>query len=178
MRADVWDERVWQHLVVILRHPDLVLGELRTRAEKLETQGDRLRQRIGTLEAGIAQCERKRAELVEWGLDQAIAATLPKDVLQAKARALTDEIAGYEFELANLERQLTILTDGAPDEDTIKRTCAELVEGIDLFEPADRRGVIELLDITATAYRGNTRAGDEIVLSGMIPTFSVSPNCN
>lgn len=176
LRADVWDEWVWQRLVAILKHPDLILAEARARADEVETEGDRLRQRIGTLEGGIGQCDRKRAELIEWGLDAALADTLPKEVLQAKARTLTDEIAGYEFELANLQRQLTILTGGAPDEEAIKQTCAELARGIDLFEPADRRGVIELLDIKATAYRGATPTEDEIVLSGMIPAISVSAN--
>ena len=96
------------------------------------------------------------------------------EVAEAEATALAVEIAGYEVELVNLERQLTILTSGAPDEEALKRLCADLAKGMDIFEPADRHGVIELLDVRATAYKGITVAEDKIVVSGLISTFSIS----
>jgi site-specific DNA recombinase len=174
LRADVWDERVWKRLEGVLKNPDRIMNEVRTRTELVDEEVGKLQGWLDTLEGKIEQIVEKRARLVDMALDTELSSALTKEMLTEKAKQLADEQRRYEYEAAQLRTRKEKAAEATPDEEGIRRTCAKISSGIDMFTADDRRAVIEMLDITGIVQRGGTPKEDEIVLSGLIPAFSVS----
>lgn len=96
---------------------------------------------------------------------------------------LDEKYAQYNKQITDLEEERTTLHSqiaeteiSATRMDAIKDFCDLRSEGLDYFDFEDRRGTIELLDVTAVILRGETQADDRILLQGYFPDVIIDPS--
>lgn len=172
LRQEVWDERIWRKVAAMLKDPYAILEAMGERQREAQEELCALRGWLASVEAKIEALDQKRAKLLGLFLDPNI--PLSKEVMAEKSKALTQERDRYAREAEDLRQRLSKASTLEQDMDQVRRDCAKVAQGIDMFSEQDRKATIAALNIVGLVRRGATPDDDVILLSGYIPAMEVT----
>ncbi len=166
LRADEVDVLVWDEIRRLLKEPELLLEGVRLEQAEAEAQLTPLRGRIEFLDDMIENLTRQKDKLLDLYLTTD---KLSKDVFQQKSDEIDTRRETFSHERADLSRRVAERAPNSGDGEAIRASCTELARGIDEFTFAEKRLVLETLNVKGVVVRGEKRGECKITLSGCFP---------
>jgi site-specific DNA recombinase len=164
LRADVAETQVWEAIVELLEHPEIITAEVAKQQASAEEQREAVRQELAHTEAELVKCDRAQQR---WN-----------DAYEAEIISL-EELKVYRADLAasrqsllllKAERQTKLEAIGQAAErvESLFEYCARVRQELKTFTMAEKRRACEALDIAVQWVPGKPLA-----IQGSIPLDSI-----
>jgi len=150
VRADTAEHAVWQAVMRVLEHPDMIAAEVARRQATAGEQREQVQQELMLLETALAKCDREEQQWAEAYAAEVIS---------------LEELKGYRAEIG-VRRQSLLSQHGALQAkiETIGEMvgqvealigyCARVCQRLQTFDVAEKRLALEALDIRVTWIPG------------------------
>lgn len=165
VRQDKLEALVWNKIESILSDPHSVMEALRYRQIEEERKLGNLSEYLQSILSQLEKLNTKRERVLDLFLEGDITS---KDLLREKLQEIELQIEKFEKEKAELNsRDSNTITDKQIDD--IADFCEKISKGIKYFGDAQKRSIVEALDVRVIYTHGETPEQDTMTITGFFP---------
>ncbi len=166
------DQVVWNTVKAFLKQPDSMLLGLRERQVETNERRDRITEQRAILRERIESNNREVEQYVRlYGKRN-----LSEEMLDKMVGDLNYEIASCQTEIMRLDNELASLRIDENDIAAIARYCRDIQAGIEQFAFAEKRAVLDALDVTIEVTRTEgVKRGASLKIAGCFSEMGIIP---
>lgn len=164
------DNLVWEHVKAFVLEPEKLVAEMQSRQDTGKERADILKARLEDITARLVK-QQQALERTEEGYY--VEAKLTKARYDELYTISTKTIRELEIERDTVSRQLDAATISTETIQEVYAFCQRVRRNIEHLTFAERRHVLEVLNINGVVQRGETRKDDVLLITGRVPRSEI-----